>query len=1313
MATILLSAAGAAIGGAVGGTVLGLSAVAAGRFVGATLGRAIDQRLMGQGADVVETGRMDRLRLTGSGEGEAIAQVYGRIRIGGQVIWASRFRETVTVTGGGGGGKGAPARPQTRDYAYTLSLAVALCDGVIAGIGRIWADGTEIAPASLALRVYPGTADQLPDPRIEAVEGAGTVPAYRGTAYVVIEDLDLAPWGNRVPQFTFEVIRPDQVGLMADADPVHLVQGVALMPGTGEYALSTRPAVFTTGPGVSRVANVNTGSGRTDMETALDQLTIDLPRVQAVSLIVSWFGDDLRAGQCTMRPMVEQALQDAQTQPWSVAGLTRGTAQVLPALDGRVIYGGTPSDGSVLDAIAALKTAGKQVMFYPFLLMTQITGNARPDPWSDASDQPTLPWRGRITSARAPGQAGGTDGTAAATAEVAAFFGTASAGHFTVAPGVVTYSGPQEWSYRRFILHQAALCAAAGGVESFCIGSEMVALTRIRDHQGYPAVTALIALAAEVRALLGPDVKIGYAADWSEYWGHAPGNGDRLFHLDPLWAAPDIDFIGIDNYMPLLDWRDTPDHADAHWGAIHDLDYLRAGIEGGEGYDWYYPSPEAAAAQRRAPITDGAFDEPWVWRVKDIRAWWSNPHHDRIGGLRHAVPTAWVPGSKPIRFTEIGCAAVDKGTNEPNKFLDPKSSESALPRASTGARDDLIQVQYLRALLGYWGDPARNPVSPVYGGPMIDLAHTYVWAWDARPYPAFPRLRQVWSDGANHARGHWITGRMGARTLASVVTEICARAGVTAIDVAALHGLVRGYAITDVADARAALQPLMLRHGFDAVDRDGTIAFLPRSGRAVAVVDATALVETPEVPGTLRADRAAEADMAGRVRLRFVEAEADYEIAAEESVLPDHATHAAQGVAASDLALVMTRGEARQVVERWLTESRIARDGLKLALPPSRADLRAGDVIDLRGGGAAGLYRIDTLELGPYRIADGVRVEPGAYTALDLSDDAPSMSDFTPPIPPLPLFLDLPLIRGTEVDHAPHLALAASPWPGAMALYAAPGTEDFALMGLFGRPAAVGTLVTPLPAASAAVIDRGAPVQVRMARGTLQSVSPDRLLAGANLAVIGDGRPDGWEVIQFATADLIAPDEYLISTRIRGRNGSDADMAPVWPVGSYIVLLDGVPEQIALAANDRGVSRTYRVGPARRALDDPSYVQVTAAFAGIGLRPLSPVHLHARPVTGDPAGDPAGDLAITWVRRTRIDGDTWDGYDVPLGEETELYRLRLLDGPRLLREVILTAPHWTCPASLRLTEAAPGHVVEIAQISARFGPGAPARLTLA
>lgn len=728
MATIVLSAVGMAAGGALGGSVLGLSTAVIGRAAGAALGRAIDQRLMGAGSAPVETGRIDRFRLTGASEGAPVAQVFGRMRVAGQVIWASRFLET---TQSSGGGKGAPRAPATTSYSYSVSLAIALCEGEISRVGRVWADGVEVAPDDLNMRVYPGTEDQLPDPRIEAVEGAGAVPAYRGIAYVVFEDLPLATFGNRVPQFSFEVMRPSQPGLPADqADIARLIHGVALVPGTGEYTLATTPVYRKTGLGQTQAVNINTPSGKADLPTSLDALEGEIPALSSVSVVVGWFGDDLRCGQCQVQPKVEWHGADPAAMPWTVSGVGRAGAALVPQLDGRPVYGGTPADRAVTEALADLAARGKQAMFYPFLLMDQLAGNTLPDPASGQAGQPALPWRGRITTALAAGMAGTTDGTAAAEAEVAAFFGQAQPGDFTPQGGTVAYHGPAEWSYRRFILHYAHLCAAAGGgVSAFCIGSEMKALTQIRGAAGsFPAVAALVQLAADVRAVLGPDCKIGYAADWSEYAGYQPpGTGDKLFHLDPLWADPQIDFVGIDNYMPLSDWREGEDHADAHWGAIYNLDYLRSNVAGGEGFDWYYHSPEARAAQIRTPISD-YWGEDWVWRVKDLQGWWANLHRDRIAGARAETPSAWQPRSKPIWFTELGCAAIDKATNQPNRFVDPKSSESGLPYGSNGQRDDLIQMQYLRAVHAHFADPVNNAVSQVYGGPMVDMSRAHVWA---------------------------------------------------------------------------------------------------------------------------------------------------------------------------------------------------------------------------------------------------------------------------------------------------------------------------------------------------------------------------------------------------------------------------------------------------------------------------------------------------------------------------------------------------------------------------------------------------------
>jgi hypothetical protein len=53
------------------------------------------------------------------------------------MIWATRFEEQVTTETSGGKGFGGP-KVTTTTYAYFGNFAVALCEGPVAGIGRIW-----------------------------------------------------------------------------------------------------------------------------------------------------------------------------------------------------------------------------------------------------------------------------------------------------------------------------------------------------------------------------------------------------------------------------------------------------------------------------------------------------------------------------------------------------------------------------------------------------------------------------------------------------------------------------------------------------------------------------------------------------------------------------------------------------------------------------------------------------------------------------------------------------------------------------------------------------------------------------------------------------------------------------------------------------------------------------------------------------------------------------------------------------------------------------------------------------------------------
>mgnify|MGYP003735116957 FL=1 len=661
MATILLQVAGASLGG-----VFGPVGTAIGSAIGATVGGMLDTALINSTRTIAGRG-LSGARIPSADEGSPVLRVHGSMRIAGALIWATRFEETVTQERQGGKGGG----PKVERYHYHANFALGLCEGPIAFIRRVWADGRELDLESVDMRIHRGTATQLPDPLIEAKQGAGRAPAWRGLAYVVFERLPLDDFGNRIPALQFEVVRP--VGGLEPA-----IEAVALIPGSTEHGYATTQVRETTGVGAARTLNRNMRQAATDWSQSIDELQALCPNLKSVALVSAWFGDDLRASHCRFRPGVEVVARNGETRAWKVGGLTRATAHLVSTSNGGPAYGGTPDDAALIEAIRDLKARGLKVVLYPFVLMDIPEGNGLPNPCG-GTGQPVYPWRGRMSASVAPGLPGSPDGTAAMRAEINALCGGTLVADVVVSGDSVSWLGGDE-GYRRFVLHHAALAIAAGGVDGFVIGSEMIGLTRLSDEIGaFPFVDELIQLAADTKAMLGGGTTVTYAADWTEYAGYRPddGSGDVFFNLDPLWAHPAIGAIGIDNYMPLSDWRDADLSTGNPDGAVsaNDQAAMRAAIAGGEGFDWYYAGKAGRDARERLPIIDGLAGKHWIYRVKDMRGWWQNQHYDRAGGAEAASPSPWVPGSKPFWFTELGCPAVDKGAGQPNLFPDPKSSD--------------------------------------------------------------------------------------------------------------------------------------------------------------------------------------------------------------------------------------------------------------------------------------------------------------------------------------------------------------------------------------------------------------------------------------------------------------------------------------------------------------------------------------------------------------------------------------------------------------------------------------------------------------
>ncbi|WP_339746923.1 glycoside hydrolase/phage tail family protein [uncultured Maricaulis sp.] len=1120
---------------------------------------------------------------------------------------------------------------------------------------------------------------------------AGDAPAFRGTAYVVFEDLPLDEFGHRIPNLSFEIFRPVRDGMQLE----DRVAGVNLIPGSGEFAYAPEAVMRVLGPGRERAENRNSGRGVSDFIAAIDDLERDLPQCRSVQLVVSWFGDDLRCGVCQIRPGVET--RDKVTRPlvWSVAGEDRASAYLISGVDGRPVYGGTPDDASIIAAIAELKARGFSVTLYPFILMDIPAGNGRPDPWGEA-EQAVFPWRGRISCHPAPGVAGTVDESAAAEAQVASFLGTATASDYAVSGGAVSYSGPAEWGLNRFILHCAALAQAAGGVDGFLIGSELVGLTTVRGAGGsYPAVAALKTLAGQARTLLGPATQISYAADWTEYSGHQPGGGVRLFHLDPLWSDAAIDAVAIDWYVPLSDWRDGAEQLDAALGSgPHDRAYLAANMTAGEGFDWYYASEADRIAQTRTPIIDGAYGEDWVWRYKDLVSWWTQPHHDRPGGVRLETATGWVAQSKPIWLTEVGCPAVNRGSNQPNVFVDPKSSESHLPWFSDGARDDLVQRRYLETMLGHWsGDEDANPVSAVYGGPMVTPGRIHVWAWDARPWPDFPARSDVWADGANWTLGHWLNGRAGLVPVSAIIADTCVAAGLAELDVSAVNDLISGYVLPQPVTARAALEPLVQVLGIDALPRAAALHFAS-ADTPMAQLMLAEPVQPEQGPAIERLDPAVF-DSPRELSLDFIDDAAEYR--------PGHAV--ARGLfetvqaAALSAPVLADPSLARDWCIDALAELEARPGSLAVHLPPSALALEAGDGVSLDGQ----LWRAETLDGGTARQAGlrPPRARAGVWQGSTAGAGTPALQ---PPAQPQLIALDLPL-NGQEAGPRGGVLLAgfADPWPGVLDVFVevAGGRERRCQLR---RPARLGVLLGDLSPGPAGYWDEAASVEIELSGGELASTTRDAVLNGANRLAVSRG-DDDWEVVQFASADLTGVRRYRLSGLLRGQGGTLADGALA---GAACVVLDEALAVLPLLEHEFGNALSVRAVASGLTADDSQSGALAVTGEQRDLWPFAPVHVSARRA--------GGMVTVNWIRRTRTGGDDWRAADVPLGEAVERYAVELLLDDVAVLAVETTAPEWSiteADLTALLGSLPPTLDLRVAQISAQTGPGRWVRCSLA
>lgn len=190
-----------------------------------TAGLAVAQIAMGM-LRTIEGPRLKDLEASMADYGTPLPNVLGTRRVSVPCMFCEPIKERKRTRKTKGG--------KYKEYTYFGTWASVLADHEIQRVRRIWfdkhlvydvtggstdsvGDGTDVVEdlvgdnVSLAdlMRIYLGTEDQEPDPRmlatIEANEGAGTCPAYKGVAYILFEDVPLEKIGNRFPQVEVEL----------------------------------------------------------------------------------------------------------------------------------------------------------------------------------------------------------------------------------------------------------------------------------------------------------------------------------------------------------------------------------------------------------------------------------------------------------------------------------------------------------------------------------------------------------------------------------------------------------------------------------------------------------------------------------------------------------------------------------------------------------------------------------------------------------------------------------------------------------------------------------------------------------------------------------------------------------------------------------------------------------------------------------------------------------------------------------------------------------------------------------------------------
>lgn len=441
-------------------------------------------------------------------------------------------------------------------------------------------------------------------------------------------------------------------------------------------------------------------------------------------------------------------------------------------------------------------------------------------------------------------------------------------------------------------------------------------------------------------------------------------------------------------------------------------------------------------------------------------------------------------------------------------------------------------------------------------------------------------------------------------------------------------------------------------------------------------------------------------ELPARVNVQHYDPEQEYQIGSQ---VAQRAWPYVDNVTRIDLPIVMTASEARNIAKRELYRAHLERETYGISVSRKWAHLEPTDVVTVQGRNIRLNKKTET-PTGVIRF-EGVLSAP--YIAEQTDDGAPA--EGTTPNPPSgpkgateAVFFDVPMVLDGDLDIGFYVAAApaipGATWSGYSLQKSADGGSTWAEVAATSTASTMGSVPLPIGGFTGGnVFDYSNVLHVEMLNGTLESVTEEAALAGANAFVYG------LEEGNFTTATLVEEGVYDVTGFLRGRRGTEWAMA-AHGMGEAFALRSTMLN-VATPVDEVGQARLYKAvtfGTALVAATAQTFTN-TAQSA----RCYSPVHLAGGPTAADA-------VLIEFVPRTRKGGAWRDNVDIVQADSPPQYVIEIWDATyTLCARVVsgLSSPSYSYSAANQATDFGStqlGYYVTAAQVGL-FGLGVRTR----